>query len=316
MITFEAGIRHFLNYLHTYMSIIHQTCPLCGSGNIEKLLAAKDHLLTSEAFEIFTCRSCAFLFTQAAPAQDEIGRYYRSQDYISHSDTRKGLMNRLYHLGRSIMLYEKYRMVRQASAGIRLLDIGTGTGYFPGYMKKKGYQVTGMEVDPDARSFAQKEFSFQVFAPEDFTGRKIEGRYDVITLWHVLEHVHDFHLYMERMKDYLEPGGTLIIALPNCNSFDARHYNEFWAGYDVPRHLWHFTPSAFTLLAAKHDLEVAGIKSLPLDPFYNSMLSEKYKGNNLYMVSGAVIGKLAWLESRFNIEKSSSVVYFIRQKTK
>jgi 2-polyprenyl-3-methyl-5-hydroxy-6-metoxy-1,4-benzoquinol methylase len=181
-------------------------------------------------------------------------------------------------------------------------------------MKKKGFQVTGVEVDEKARAFAKAEFGVQVNAPEDFIGRKIQGRFDVITLWHVLEHIHDLHLYMERMKEYLAPGGTLVIALPNCESLDARFYKGYWAGYDVPRHLWHFTPSTLKLLAEKHGFELRKMKRLPLDPFYNAMLSEKYRKNRFYMISGWIIGEMAYLESLFCLRKSSSVVYFLTPK--
>jgi SAM-dependent methyltransferase len=286
---------------------------LCKSENISGYLAVKDHLASFEEFSIFKCNDCGFIFTNDVPSAEEIGKYYRSRDYISHSDTRKGLMNRLYHIGRSLMLMKKYGMVRKAAAGNKLLDIGTGTGYFPGYMKKKGFQVTGVEIDPGARLFAEGEFSIRVYSPQDFLGGKIPGKFDVITLWHVLEHLDNFDLYIERMLAQLEPGGLLLIALPNCNAYDARHYREAWAGYDAPRHLWHFTPSTFKILAEKHGLKVTKMKRLPLDPFYNSMLSEKYKRNRFYLFSGMLTGKLALLESFIDIEKSSSVAYILKR---
>jgi SAM-dependent methyltransferase len=295
--------------------IRYDVCPLCRSGNLSASLKTKDFMLSQEEYEIWKCASCGFIFTQNVPVPEEIGKYYQSQEYISHSDTKKGLMNRMYHMARSFMLGEKYRMVRRVAKGKALLDIGTGTGYFPAFMKKRGFEACGVEVDPKARAFAEKEFGLKVFSPEEFISGKIKGKFDSITLWHVLEHVHDLHLYLERMKDYLAPEGTLIIALPNCTSMDARHYREFWAGYDVPRHLWHFTPPTVKELAGKHGLEIRKMKRLPLDPFYNSMLSEKYKGNKLYMVSGMITGKLAYLESLFSLKKSSSVVYFITAET-
>jgi 2-polyprenyl-3-methyl-5-hydroxy-6-metoxy-1,4-benzoquinol methylase len=289
-------------------------CALCHSINIAESLKAEDHLLTSEIFSIFKCQACGFVFTQGVPPAKEIGKYYQSQDYVSHSDTRKGLMNKLYHLGRSLMLKKKYGMVKKEAKGKRLLDMGTGTGYFPAFMKSKGYQAAGVEVDPEARAFASMQFGIPVYSPEEFLNHKIEGKFDVITLWHVLEHLENFDLYIEKMLEYLQPGGSLVIALPNCSAYDARHYKEYWAGYDVPRHLWHFTPSTFKILAEKHRLEIIKMKRLPLDPFYNAMLSEKYKANKFYMISGLFYGKLAYLESLMHIEKSSSVVYFINHK--
>jgi 2-polyprenyl-3-methyl-5-hydroxy-6-metoxy-1,4-benzoquinol methylase len=168
-----------------------------------------------------------------------------------------------------------------------------------------------VEADPKARAFAEKEYDLRVYSPEDFINHRIEGKFDVITLWHVLEHLDDFNLYVDRILEYLSTGGSLVIALPNCNALDARYYKASWAGYDVPRHLWHFTPATLKLLAEKHALEVRKMKRLLLDPFYNSMLSEKYSGNRAFMIFGIAIGKLAYIESLFNVRKSSSVVYFL-----
>ena len=249
----------------------------------------RDHLLSSEEFELWKCKSCGFIFTQHVPPPDEIGKYYRSQDYVSHSDTRQGLMNKVYHMARNIMLGRKFRMIDQVAQGKKMLDIGTGTAYFPAYMKGKGYRVAGVEIDNKAREFAKKEFGLTVYSPEQFLDNHINEKFDVITLWHVLEHLDDFNLYLKKMLEHLEEEGTLVIALPNCTSLDARFYKEFWAGYDVPRHLWHFTPSSFKMLAEKHGLVISKMKRLPLDPFYNSMLSEKYRGNKLYMFAGLII---------------------------
>jgi 2-polyprenyl-3-methyl-5-hydroxy-6-metoxy-1,4-benzoquinol methylase len=292
----------------------YHSCPLCNSKEISFFLKTEDFMLSHEEYELWKCGECGFIFTQNVPSQEEIGKYYQSQEYISHSDIKKGMMNRLYHTGRSYMLGIKYRMVQKVAKGKNLLDIGTGTGYFPGYMKKKGFSATGVEVDPEARKFASGEFGIRVFSPEDFLEKKIPGTFNVITLWHVLEHLDNFDLYLEQMKAQLAPDGMLVIALPNCTSLDARFYREHWAGYDVPRHLWHFTPSTVIRLGEKHALKVVKMKRLMLDPFYNSMLSEKYKKTWLYMFAGLIIGKLAYIESLFCLRRSSSLVYFLNRR--
>jgi 2-polyprenyl-3-methyl-5-hydroxy-6-metoxy-1,4-benzoquinol methylase len=297
------------------MIISHLNCPLCNSDKLAEFLKAKDYLVTSEIFPLVKCQACGFIFTQGVPAAAEISRYYRSEDYVSHSDTRKGLMNKIYHLGRNFMLRKKFGMINRVAKSRRLLDIGCGTGYFPAFMQQKGYRATGVEVDPKAREFAEKQHGIKVHSPEEFLGERFEGAFDVITLWHVLEHLHDFNRYLEKMLEHLEKDGALVIALPNCSAFEARHYREYWAGYDVPRHLWHFTPVTLNLLAEKHGLKVVRMKRLPLDPFYNSMLSEKYKGNKFFMLSGTIIGKLAYIESLSDIKKSSSIVYFLKRKS-
>lgn len=294
--------------------ITYSVCPLCQSHNISHWLKTTDFMLSKADFGLWKCNDCSFVFTQDIPSPGEIGRYYQSKHYISHSDTRKGLMNKMYHLGRTFMLNRKYAMVRKTVKGDRLLDIGTGTGYFAGYMKKKGFQVIGVEIDPSAREFAKTGFGIRVHTPEDFLEGRIQGEFDVISMWHVLEHLDNFDLYIGRMLKHLASGGVLVVALPNHAAYDARHYKKFWAGYDVPRHLWHFTPVTIQKLAEKHGLVIKKMKKLPLDPFYNSMLSEKYKGNKLFMISGMIIGKLAYLESLFSLKKSSSLVYFLTTK--
>jgi 2-polyprenyl-3-methyl-5-hydroxy-6-metoxy-1,4-benzoquinol methylase len=272
----------------------------------------KDHLLSAETFPVVKCQDCGFVFTQEVPAPEEIGKYYQSQDYVSHSDTRKGLMNKVYHLSRNFMLGKKYRMVKATSPGKNLLDIGCGTGYFPAFMKGKGYNVTGVEADQKTREYAVKEFGLQVLSPDEFLSNESSGSYDVITLWHVLEHLHNFDEYIEKMLANLRPGGVILFALPNCSAFDARYYKEYWAGYDVPRHLWHFTPGTLNLLLEKHGLKLMKMKRLPLDPFYNAMLSEKYRKNKMFMIAGLIIGKIAYLESIFYLKKSSSLVYYCK----
>jgi 2-polyprenyl-3-methyl-5-hydroxy-6-metoxy-1,4-benzoquinol methylase len=295
-------------------TINHKSCPLCQSSRIFFFLKSRDFLVTNKDFELWRCDSCGFVFTQDIPTEEEIGKYYQSMEYVSHSDTRKGLINKLYHFGRKMMLRKKFRMVSEIAPGRKLLDIGCGTGYFPAYMKERGFKVAGVEVDPAAREFAKQTFTIPVYSPENFLDYDFEGSFDLITMWHVLEHVEDFDLYLEKMCGHLAPGGSLIFALPNCSAYDARHYKEMWAAYDVPRHLWHFTPSTFGMLLQNHALKITKMKRLVLDPFYNSMLSERHKGNKLSMMSGFLFGTKAYLEGLLNIRRASSVVYFVNRR--
>jgi 2-polyprenyl-3-methyl-5-hydroxy-6-metoxy-1,4-benzoquinol methylase len=294
-------------------TINHKHCPLCLSSKISFFLKSRDFLVTNKEFELWRCGSCGFVFTQDIPAEEEIGKYYQSKEYVSHSDTRKGLINKLYHFGRKMMLRKKFRMVSEVAPGRKLLDIGCGTGYFPAYMKERGFEVAGVEVDPAAREFAKQTFAIPVYSPEEFLNHEIEVTFDFITMWNVLEHVEDFDHYLEKMSEHLAPGGSLIFALPNCSAYDARHYKEIWAAYDVPRHLWHFTPSTFEMLLQKHALKITRMKRLVLDPFYNSILSERHKGNKLSMMSGFLFGTRAHLEGLMNIRRASSVVYFVNR---
>lgn len=289
--------------------INYTNCPLCNSEKIYKHRSVRDFSISGETFEIYICSECGFQFTQNHPAESEIGPYYQSEDYISHSDTSKGFINTVYHWVRSIMLNKKYKLISRETKGNKLLDIGCGTGYFPNFMKKKNYKVSGVEKEEEAREFAKNTFNIPVISPEDFLQADNTEQYDIITLWHVLEHIENWNEYLKAIHNKLDTKGILLIALPNHWSFDASFYKEYWAGYDVPRHLWHFNPETLAMLMKQHNFNVRKLKKLPFDSFYNALLSEKYRKNALALPSGFVIGFFAFLKSMFNIRKASSVIY-------
>ena len=264
------------------------TCPVCNSAETEKYLQCKDFTVSKEIFSLVNCMSCSFIFTNPRPAENEIGKYYQSAEYVSHSDTKKGLINRLYHTVRKITLGNKLQLINRLhnnKAG-KLLDVGCGTGYFISHCKENNWNVTGVEVDANARKMAEERLSPSTKAQGKLgEGEHIyswlndvkENEFDIITLWHVLEHVHDLNAYLEALKKLLKNSGKLIIAVPNAASFDAGHYKEYWAAYDVPRHLYHFTPDTIGRLFKKHNLKLEQTLPMKFDAYYVSMLSEKYK---------------------------------------
>jgi SAM-dependent methyltransferase len=258
---------------------------------------------------ILECQKCELTFTQDCPDEDEIGKYYQSEEYISHSNTSRGIINRIYHFVRKLMLQRKYRMIVSAtnkSTGT-LIDIGCGTGHFLDQMKKKKWEVKGIEVNDKARKFATDTFGLEIFTPAYLETIK-DTSVDCITMWHVLEHFHDPNFYLESARRILNDDGTIIIALPNNNSFDARYYKNFWAAWDVPRHLWHFNPSTFDSYINDFGFKVKRIHRLPFDSFYVSMLSERYKGRKLASVKGLIIGTISWLISLMRIRRTCSIV--------
>lgn len=294
--------------------ISHSNCPLCGSNKLQPYKKVKDYSISGESFELEKCGNCSFLFTQNAPDIETIGPYYESEDYISHSDTKKGIINRLYHIGRKYMLAQKRNAVIHKSGISKgsLLDIGCGTGYFTEEMNKHGWKVAGVEQDPKAREFAIKNFGLNVSTPDNFL-QNDGGTHDVISLWHVLEHLHEMDAFIQKIHASLKDNGTLVIALPNYTSYDGNYYKANWAAFDVPRHLWHFSPVTLEKLINKHGFTLTGLKIMPLDPIYVSMLSEKYKGTFAGFVIGGIIGSMSMIKSFFNRKKSSSVIYFARK---
>jgi SAM-dependent methyltransferase len=287
-----------------------QQCPVCGSKQFNPFITCTDFFVSGEQFEIRECSGCGFKFTANAEDEENIGRYYQSEEYISHSNTSKGLVNAVYHRVRNYMLGRKRRLVEkvvQKKSG-NILDVGTGTGFFLNEMKKNGWQVSGIEKSDDAREFAKKEFSLEIGEPELLFQFRSES-FDAITLWHVLEHIHQLNENMEAFVRLLKPGGKLIIALPNHTSYDALHYEKYWAAWDVPRHLWHFAPPQMQVFGKRHGLKMISLHTMPFDSFYVSLLSEKYKKSKLPLFKGLMHGKISWLKSLANKKRCSSVIY-------
>lgn len=239
-------------------------------------MVVEDYSVSHESFAIVQCANCSFLLTNPRPDAASIGRYYQSEDYVSHSDSNKGLINQLYQVARTFTVRQKVSLLnQQAPRRGRLLDYGCGTGYFLAASQKAGWQVAGLEPDPGARNLAQQR-----------TGQPISGgdlsqfeaaSFDAITLWHVLEHIHDLTGTLRQLTRLLKPDGVLIVAVPNADSPDAQYYRERWAAYDVPRHLYHFTAKTISQLFRKHHLQLRHTLPMKLDAYYVSLLSEKYR---------------------------------------
>lgn len=294
-------------------TITYEVCPLCASKDIQLSMATEDYSISKESFEIYDCAACSFRFTQHIPSPEKIGPYYQSDVYISHSDTKEGIVNKLYHAARELMLNRKRKLVQSLTKGDHLLDIGSGTGYFLDHMHRSGFQVQGVEIDGAARAATKEKFAIEVAEPSIFLQGKLSQKVDVITLWHVLEHLHDLEGYMNSIHHQLVDNGVVLIAVPNHAAYDATYYKKHWAAYDVPRHLWHFTPQTIDKLAQKTGFQVIGQKRLPLDPFYNALLSEQYKGNKFALLSGGIIGGIALLKSYVDAGKSTSPIYVLKK---
>jgi len=296
--------------------IHYDSCPVCHGKSIKPVFEVTDHFISGEVYSLYKCHDCNFIFTQDHPGAAGISKYYQSEEYISHSNTNRGIINSLYHLARRIMLARKYKFVKRATGlkkGGRILDIGSGTGYFPGYMKSKGWQATGIEIDDQTGRFAHDKFGIDIYKPDELDNFE-DGSFDSITLWHVLEHLDKPDQTVSSISRLLKNRGTCIIALPNNNSSDARFYKKQWAAWDVPRHLWHFNINSFKAFIKDKGFEIVRIRKLPLDAIYVSLLSEKYLRNRLGFIRGMTVGVFSWFISLFIKDRSSSLVYILRKK--
>ena len=297
------------------MNRIHYThCPVCNGSEIDPLLTVKDHSVSKEEFVIWQCRNCSLRFTQDVPDENSIGPYYRSPDYISHTNNAKGLLNQLYHRVRTHTLNQKKELIiQQTKPKGRILDVGAGIGAFLSVMKKAGWAIKGIEPDDVARQNASSLFQLELEPPAALYELP-ERQFDAITLWHVLEHVHDLHPYIEKLSGLLAQNGKLFIAVPNYTSADSLAYRNYWAAYDVPRHLYHFSPVAIKTLVQQHGLDIVAKKPMWFDAFYISLLSSKYHKGRTSWIGAGINGLRSNMAALLDPDRCSSLIYIIEKK--
>jgi 2-polyprenyl-3-methyl-5-hydroxy-6-metoxy-1,4-benzoquinol methylase len=279
-------------------------------SNKKHFLNVKDYSVSKETFDLYYDETLDMLITHPQPSLENLGKYYESEDYISHTDNKRSLFEKLYHFIKSIALKNKLNLINslQPNKG-KILDIGAGTGEFLSVAKNDGWQTIGVEPSDKAKTIAiNKGISF-VSATSELENQS----FDVISMWHVLEHVPDLDKQIKELKRLLKPSGTLIIAVPNFKSFDAKHYGKFWAAFDVPIHFWHFSKTAIKLLFEKEEMKLEKVLPMKFDSFYVSLLSEKYKSGKMNFVSAFFTG----LQSNWKAKKDfeySSHIYILKNK--
>ena len=276
-------------------------------------LNVKDHSVSGEMFQLVYNDSLELLETLPQPKPEDLPKYYKSEDYISHTDSKRNLLEKVYHIVRKRSLKSKLKLINSfLSESKQLLDIGCGTGDFLATAQKDGWQVTGVEPDQQARQIANSKTNNAVFDIKHLESLQ-QNSFDVITLWHVLEHLPQLEMHIKLLQYLLKPNGTLVIAVPNYNSYDAQYYKEFWAAYDVPRHLWHFSKASISKLFAKEAMEVERILPMVFDAYYVSLLSEKYKSGFMNPFRAFWIGLRSNLKAKRSKEYSSHI-YVLKHK--
>jgi len=290
--------------------LIHiKKCPICSHGDFAEHIKCVDHNVSKDEFKIDYCLGCGFKFTNPRPSEESIHKYYQSKDYISHTSSKKGLFNKIYHVVRNYQFYKKKKLISRINnkENISLLDIGCGTGDFIAYCKENNWSCGGVETDEKARDFATKINNCNVYINIDEALK--EGRkYDFITMWHVLEHVYDLSNYMDKIKRLLKDGGVLILGLPNCNSYDAEKFKSSWFAYDLPIHVSHFNKKDIVKLIKKHKFKSVFTKPLIFDAYYISMLSAKKSKKTI--LNGMYTGWVSNLKAR-TTKEYSSLIYII-----
>ena len=277
-------------------------------SNKKHFLTVKDYSVSKETFELYHDETLDMLITFPQPSLANLGKYYESEDYISHTDAKRSLFEKAYHFIKNIALKNKLDLINslQPNKG-RILDIGAGTGDFLSVAKQNGWQTIGVEPSDKAKSIAIKKGVLFV----ENTDELENNSFDVISMWHVLEHVPDLDAQIKELKRLLKPDGTLLIAVPNFKSFDAKYYGKFWAAYDVPIHFWHFSKTAIKLLFEKEGMKLKKVLPMKFDSFYVALLSEKYKSGKMNFIKAFFVG----LQSNWKAKKDfeySSHIYIIK----
>lgn len=291
-------------------NVHHDNCPVCTNKDLKHYITANDWGYSKKDFEVVECPTCSFVFTQDGPDQTDIAEYYYHSDYVSHTDTTEGLFFKVYHKVRERMLNTKRVWVEKHTKKGNVLDIGAATGYFLSNLKNNNWEVLGFEPEENARKIAKAKHNINLI--NDFEPLfKENKKFNAITMWHVLEHVHELNLYFEHFNKLLKEDGKVFIAVPNHTSFDASFYKEKWAAWDMPKHLWHFNPKSLKTLAEKHGFELEKMYGLPFDAFYVSLLSEQ---SFLGKIRAAFIGLFSFINEKLNVEKASSVLYVLKRK--
>lgn len=288
------------------------TCLLCDNKAFTKSLELNDYFLTKEHFTLYRCDGCGLVQTLPAPSQDRLSDYYASEDYISHSGKKTNLIGKVYLGVRKYTHARKFSLVKKNSKGRSILDIGCATGEFLKYCSTKGMITSGIEPNPKARNYAVSHHELNVKDEHELEQMK-SGSFDIITMWHVLEHVPDPNRRMTDVFRLLKDNGTAIIALPNHLSYDAGYYGKYWAAWDVPRHLHHFDRNSFFRLAEKHNFIVTDVLPMHFDAFYVSLLSEKYQHGKSSLLNALRVGLKSNLSALTGKGEYSSLIYVIKK---
>ena len=287
-------------------------CPICKTQSFEPFVTCKDYTVSEQNFNIVSCNNCNFKFTNPRPEDEKLGDYYKSEDYISHSNTNKGIISKLYKSVRNYTLKKKLKLIIKYVSRGTILDYGCGTGMFLKVCQDAGWKSFGMEPDKGARKIAS-EMGLNTFSDKERIQTYIRAeKFDIITLWHVLEHVTDLEETLNFFKEKLNQNGALIIAVPNYTSYDAKHYKEHWAAYDVPRHLYHYEIETIQKLLNRFSFKLVETKPMKFDSFYVSMLSEKYKTGSIKYLNSFLTGLKSNLKAK-QAKDYSSVIYVFKK---
>ncbi|NOY49493.1 MAG: class I SAM-dependent methyltransferase [Chlorobi bacterium] len=286
-------------------------CQICNNKVFIPLFSTKDHFFTGETFSVSQCGECGFVFTNPVPDKEKISEYYRTDKYLSHDTSGNGLMGNIYKIIRGLNLKNKSRLISKYKAKGRLLDIGSGTGEFLNYMKNKQFEAVGVEPEQKARDFAINNYGLDI-RDESFFNKLPDKKFDLISMWHVLEHVYDINTRLQQIHELLYEDGYFINALPMIDSPDSKKFGKYWAGLDLPRHLHHFSSITFSLLAKNNGFYIIDKYPMKFDAYFLSLLSHQAKKNILAPIRGFLDGFIS-NSVAFKNKNYSSMIFVLKK---
>lgn len=292
------------------------SCPLCGGKHQTEYAYCTDNVISGEFYSLLECKDCGLVYTANAPQDKQADKYERLEQKLKLGESPKGMTNMIHYMAREIMLRRKYKLIRKLTYKKRgtLLNYGAKTGFFSDYMIRRNWSVTSVEKFHQERQFALELFHHRMIDVKDMEFLR-ENTFDVVTLWHVLEHNNNPDALLKKFHKILKPDGILVMALPNINSTDAKYYKSNWAAFNVPRHLWHFRPSVIARVAKENGFIMMHRERMFFDPFYISILSEREMGHHFAFIRGFFTGLRSWWISLTSKDKSSSLIYAFRKQT-
>lgn len=286
-------------------------CPSCQQTKFTNQDIIIDYANSQESFALSKCDNCELIFTNPRPSIDVIHKYYKSFNYQSHKSTVQSPFDLAYNIARSYSNARKKRIILRYHQAGSILDFGCGTGNFLNTFSSKKWKKIGLDTNLEALKIADSKFGIETY--QDLKGIMDLPKFKVITCWHSIEHVHDLRYTIETLTNRLKSKGTLILAVPNYKSYDAVHYSNYWAGYDVPRHLYHFSPKSIAHLLKQFKMSLTNTFPLKLDAYYVSLLSEKYRKSNFPILKAI---KTGYRSNRYASETNeySSLIYVFTKK--
>lgn len=287
-------------------------CINCDCQDFTSVFSLRDYFYTEETFTIQQCTNCGLRITNPRPEEKALSAYYKTENYLSHSDRNETLFDKMYHFIQKYNLNYKRKLIEKFHTSGRIIDIGCGTGAFLGQFDKSRWIRQGFEPDAETREIAKTTYDIEV---NDISvlSNLVDIKAEVITLWHVLEHITTINEELEKIKSLLADNGILVIAVPMSNSYDANYYGKYWAAYDAPRHLYHFTKGTIEQLLTKHGFTLVEKYPMRFDAFYISLLSEKYKKTSFPLLRAIVQGLTSNLAAKTENGTYSSMIFVFRK---